>query len=166
MDFAPNGRELLLLTTSSKLKVYRIDTAEIQHSTDFHGLTEMNCTDFEISANNQVLICVGQEGVVKVYDYLMRGNNGVASSQVFLGHFKWPRKVIISHDMKYVFTIGDYNGLYRWMLHADKSMSGDINGTVHPLKKAIIPEESEAQEQQAEGDNQGAMLSAGFDSGE
>lgn len=47
--------------------------------------------------------------------------------------------------MKYVFTIGDYNGLYRWMLHCDKSMAGDINGTVHPFKKAIMAE-SEDQE--------------------
>lgn len=79
LDFAPNGRELLLLTTSSKLKVYRVDEG-MAHSIDFHGLTEMNCVDFEISANNQVLVCVGQEGVVKVYDYLMRGTNQVASS--------------------------------------------------------------------------------------
>ena len=39
----------------------------------------MECKDFEISPNNKYLIFAGKEGVIKVFDYFMRGEI-VASS--------------------------------------------------------------------------------------
>lgn len=39
----------------------------------------MECLDFEVTANNKYIICAGKEGVIKVYDYFMRGE-AVASS--------------------------------------------------------------------------------------
>lgn len=75
--FAPNDKDLVLLTTSSKLKFYRIpqssnETSPI-HIKDSYGVTDNECMNFQISANNRYILCTGKEGVVKVYDYLMRG---------------------------------------------------------------------------------------------
>jgi len=53
----------------------------------------MECLDFDISANNKYIFVAGREGVIKVYDYFMRGEV-IASTQAFLGHFKYPMKVI------------------------------------------------------------------------
>ena len=33
----------------------------------------MECLDFEISSNNKYLVCAGKEGVLKIYDYFLRG---------------------------------------------------------------------------------------------
>jgi WD40 repeat protein len=98
IQFAPNGKDLVLLTTSSKLKFYRLVSSnkdnELSHIKDSYGVTDMECVDFEISDNNRFILCAGKEGTVKVYDYFMRGEI-IASSQAFLGHFKHPTRVII-----------------------------------------------------------------------
>lgn len=39
-----------------------------------YGITDMECLDFEISANNKFIFVAGREGVIKVYDYFMRGD--------------------------------------------------------------------------------------------
>lgn len=59
---------------------------------DAYGVTDMECMDFQISANNKYIVCAGKEGVLKVYDYFMRGDV-VASSQAFLGHNKYPYRL-------------------------------------------------------------------------
>ena len=74
VKFAPNGKDLVILTTSSKLKFYRIGFSELQFSKDIYGVTDLECQDFEISPNNKFIACCGREGVVKVYDYFMRGS--------------------------------------------------------------------------------------------
>jgi hypothetical protein len=33
----------------------------------------MECLDFVISKNNRYIVCTGKEGVIKVFDYFMRG---------------------------------------------------------------------------------------------
>ena len=58
-----------------------------------YGVTDMECLDFEISANNKYIFVAGREGLIKVYDYFMRGEV-IASCQAFLGHFKYPIKII------------------------------------------------------------------------
>ena len=77
IKFAPNGKDLVLLTTSSKLKFYRLGASardtELQHIKDCYGVTDMECLDFVISKNNRFIICTGKEGVIKVFDYFMRG---------------------------------------------------------------------------------------------
>jgi WD40 repeat protein len=77
IQFAPNGKDLVLLTTSSKLKFYRLGSSmrdtELIHIKDSYGVTDMECLDFQISANNKFIVCAGREGVLKVYDYFMRG---------------------------------------------------------------------------------------------
>jgi hypothetical protein len=39
---------------------------------------------------------------------------------------EFPRKVILSEDLRYAFTIGKGNGVYRWAFYGDKTMPDDI----------------------------------------
>lgn len=130
LQFAPNGKDLVLLTTSSKLKFYRLGSSmrdtELTHIKDSYGVTDMECLDFQISSNNKFILCAGKEGVLKVYDYFMRGEV-IASSQAFLGHFKNPRRVIIQKDMRSVYSVGELNGIYKWTFYGDQSNPEDIS---------------------------------------
>lgn len=73
ISFAPNGKDLVILTSSSKLKFYRITFSELIFIKDIYGVTDMECLDFEISSNNKYIVVAGKEGVIKVFDYFMRG---------------------------------------------------------------------------------------------
>lgn len=50
IQFAPNGKDIVLLTTSSKLKFYRLGASardtELTHIKDSYGITDMECLDF------------------------------------------------------------------------------------------------------------------------
>ena len=109
LRFAPNGKDLVLLTTSSKLKFYRLPqdphTKELVHIKDSYDITEMECLDFEISSNNKFIVCSGKEGIVKVFDYLMRGEQ-MPVYQAFQGHFKHPHRAIFTKDLRNIFSIG------------------------------------------------------------
>jgi len=85
----------------------------------------MECVDFWITSNNRYIICAGKEGVIKIYDYFMRGEV-IASSQAFLGHFKFPKRVIIQKDLRNVYSIGELNGIYKWTFYGDTSYPEDI----------------------------------------
>lgn len=74
IKFAPNSKDFVVLTTSSKLKFYRIAFNELLYMKEAYGVTDMECLDFEISANNKFIIVAGREGVIKIYDYFMRGD--------------------------------------------------------------------------------------------
>jgi WD40 repeat protein len=74
IQFAPNGKDLVVLTTSSKMKFYRINLSELLFNKEIYGLTDLECLDFEISPNNKFIACCGKEGVIKIYDYYMRGS--------------------------------------------------------------------------------------------
>jgi hypothetical protein len=50
------------------------------HIKDAYGVTDMECTDFEITHNCKYVVVAGKEGVVKIFDYFMRGDGVVASS--------------------------------------------------------------------------------------
>ena len=60
-----------------------------------------------------------------MYDYFMRGK-ALASSQMFLGHFKWPKRICLAHDMRSAYSVGDYNGIFKWMFYGDSSMPDDL----------------------------------------
>jgi len=78
LAFAPNNKDLVILTTSSKLKFYRLGQSardtELMHVKDIYGVTDMECLDFQISSNCKFIVCSGKEGTVKVFDYFMRGD--------------------------------------------------------------------------------------------
>ena len=52
---------------------------------------------------------------------------------MFLGHFKFPKRIHISHDMKSVYTIGDNNGIFKWIFHGDQKMPNDIGAICEEL---------------------------------
>ena len=73
--FAPNGVDLLAITTSSKIKYLRINpvVAEVETVREQFGVTDLEPTDFLITPNNKFIICAGVDGHIKVYAYFMRG---------------------------------------------------------------------------------------------
>jgi len=56
----------------------------------------------------------------------MRGEI-IPSSQAFMGHFKFASRVIISQDLRFVLSVGELNGIYRWSFYGDKSMPDNID---------------------------------------
>lgn len=98
---------------------------ELTHIKDSYGVTDMECLDFQISSNNKFILCAGREGVLKVYDYFMRGEV-LASSQAFLGHFKCPKRVVIQKDLRNVYSVGELNGIYKWAFYGDVTNPQDI----------------------------------------
>jgi hypothetical protein len=71
-------------------------------------------------------VCAGKEGVIKVYDYFMRGEL-IASTQAFLGHFKHPKRVVLTKDLRSVYSVGELNGIYKWTFYGDASSPEDIS---------------------------------------
>lgn len=59
--FAPNGCDLLALTTSSKLKYLRLNpnVAEVETVREQYGITNLTPTDFLVTPNNKYIICAG-----------------------------------------------------------------------------------------------------------
>jgi WD40 repeat protein len=129
VQFAPNGKDLVLLTTSSKIKFYRITSSfanELQFNKEIYGVTDLECLDFAISPNCKYLAVCGKEGVIKVFDYFMRGA-AVPSCQAFLGHFKHPRRIYWTDDMRNIFSLGDGNGIFKWSFFGDKDFPSDLS---------------------------------------
>lgn len=122
--FAPNGKDLVVLTTSSKLKFYRLTFSELLFNKEIYGVTDLECMDFAISPNCKFIACCGKEGVVRVYDYFMRGSV-VPSYQGFIGHFKCPKRIYWQDDMRFIYTLGDGNGIFRWTFFGDKEHPSD-----------------------------------------
>ena len=58
----------------------------------------------------------------------MRGDP-VAQTQAFLGHLKYPLRVIWQDDMKFLYSIGEGNGIFKWSFYGEKDMPLDI--TLH-----------------------------------
>ena len=98
---------MILLTATSKLLFYRIGLGEITEFKEVPNLHDYECLDFEISWNNKYIATVGKEGLIKVYDYFMRGTKIIPSSQAFLGHLKHPWSIIFGGSGDRIYTIGD-----------------------------------------------------------
>lgn len=133
LKFAPNGKDLVLLTTSSKLKFYRFNFSEIVFNKEIYGVTDLECQDFEISPNNKFIACCGREGVIKVYDYFMRGSAS-PSSQAFIGHFKYPKRVYWQEDMRFMYSIGEGNGIFKWSFFGEREMPSDMSRCYEELE--------------------------------
>ena len=142
IKFAPNSKDLVMLTTSSKLKFYRLNFSEIKFNKEIYGITDLECLDFEISPNCKYIATCGKEGVVKVYDYFMRGAAS-PSCQGFIGHFKHPKRVYWLDDMRFLYTLGDSNGIFRWSFFGDKEVPSDISMHFEELE----PPKSQKQQQ-------------------
>lgn len=168
IQFAPNGKDLVLLTTSSKLKFYRLGSSardtELMHIKDTYGITDLECLDFHISSNNKFIVCTSRQGTIVVFDYFMRGEL-VPSSQAFLGHFTHASRLIVSKDMRFVFSVGELNGIYKWLFYGDSKHPDDITQFCEELEherlaKAQLTEEEKDQLKVGEGMfDQGELMS-------
>ena len=57
--FAPNGKDIVILTTSSKLKFYRISYSELKFNKEIYGVTDLESLDFAISPNCKFIAVCG-----------------------------------------------------------------------------------------------------------
>ena len=77
VTFAPNGKDLLVLTTTSKLKVLRIDPHRDQGDVpvvrEQYGITDKESTDLQLTKNGKFIFVAGKENIIRIYDYFMRG---------------------------------------------------------------------------------------------
>lgn len=78
--FSPNNKDLLILSATSKMFYYWIGLGEVTQFKEIPNLHDFECLDFEISPNSQYIISVGKEGIIKVFDYFMRGSKVIPSS--------------------------------------------------------------------------------------
>lgn len=98
---------------------------------------------------------MGKEGVVKVFDYFMRGEV-MPSQQAFMGHYQFPTKVVISKDLRSVFSIGPWNGIYKWQFYGDNTYPKNIEEVFEELesekaRKAALTEEDKERQRVNEG---------------
>lgn len=73
LQFAPNSKDLVVMTVTSKLKFFRIGNSEVTEFREIPNINNFECLDFKISPNNKYLITAGKDGLLKVYDYYFRG---------------------------------------------------------------------------------------------
>lgn len=85
----------------------------------------------------------------------MRGEV-VPSTQAFLGHFKHPKRLIATKDLRCIFSVGEFNGIYKWAFYGDASSPEDITQHFEELAademaKASMTEEEKEQQRVGEG---------------
>lgn len=97
LQFPANGRDLLLLTATAKLKYFRIDSERQRcyQTMEVPGLHDLECTNFCVSDNCRFVLTCSKDYSVKVFDYMMRGEVAPAF-QGFLGHQSYPIKLMLS----------------------------------------------------------------------
>ena len=147
--FAPNGKDLLVMTTTSKLKVMRVDhdsgQSELQSVRDQYGITDKQCTDFAIAPNGKFILVAGKENLIRVYDYFLRGQI-IASQQAFDGHLEYATKLVLQQDMRNLYTIGPGNGIYKWAFFGDKETPPDLSTQYEKTQADIAKEEQKETE--------------------
>ena len=125
--FSPNGKDLLLLTNTSKLKYFRFENSQntgtenigkISQIQDIPSICDYNCLDFIISDNYKYIFSAGTDGLIKIFDYYMRGEI-IPYYQAFMGHMLFPDKIILSKNNKYLFSFGKSNGIFVWDFYGD-----------------------------------------------
>lgn len=57
----------------------------------------------------------------------MKGIDLPASKVGFEGHFQYASNICLQEDMKYLYSIGPGNGIYRWRFHGDREMPENIS---------------------------------------
>lgn len=123
LRFAPNGKDLVVLTTTSKLKFFRIGVGEISEYKNIPGVHDHSCIDFEISPNNKYIATWGKDGLIKIFDYFMRGNKIIPASQAFIGHYTYPYKLMWGGTERgdRIYSISEYNGIFEWQFFGENS---------------------------------------------
>jgi hypothetical protein len=44
-----------------------------------------------------------------------------------MGHFTHPSRIAISKDLRFVYSIGELNGIYKWSFYGDASLVEDLS---------------------------------------
>jgi hypothetical protein len=55
----------------------------------------------------------------------MRGKL-IAAQQAFTGHFKFASRICLQDDSRYIYTVGQGNGIFRWSFYGDKEVPADL----------------------------------------
>ena len=90
-----------------------------------YGITDKESTDIQVTSNGKFLAVAGKENMIRIYDYFLRGKL-IAAQQAFSGHLQHASKLLIQDDMRYMYSIGPGNGIYKWAFFGDKEMPEDI----------------------------------------
>ena len=143
--FGPNGKDLLVLTTTSKLKVLRVDPMRDQSDVpavrEQYGITDKEATDMHVTSNGKFIAVSGRENMLRIYDYFLRGKI-IAAQQAFSGHLHYPSKFVIQDDMRCMFSVGPGNGIYKWAFYGDRDMPDDMLEHYEKLPADIAREEA------------------------
>jgi len=116
-QFSNCGNELFVATTNQNLRRYAIVSGKcIRELPSVHldGLTS-----FDLTSNSKFIITVGQDSLVKVWDYEMRLISIPGSCQLFVGHSNPIRKVLFGVDNHKVYTAGGSEGIFEWNFLGD-----------------------------------------------
>lgn len=103
------------------------------HVKDCYGILDLECLDFEISSNNKFILVCGKDGVNKVFDYFMRGETQ-PTYQAFTGHLTFPHRAILTKDMRHAFSIGQWNGIYKWNFYGDRQGHDKVSDHFEPIE--------------------------------
>lgn len=132
--FSPIKRDLFILTSKSQLKKCRLQENSITMEREYWTLHNGLITDFQISKNAAYIFTVGEDNLLKVWDYFMRGKL-MPTFQAFTTGGKI-RDVVLSNDnFNFIFSYGvENNGIFCWQFYSD-------------LVSRILEEEDDIQEQ-------------------
>jgi DUF971 family protein len=53
----------------------------------------------------------------------------------------FPTKVVITEDLRFVFTTGRGNGIYRWQFYGDKAMPDDLSVQYEAMEEELEKKE-------------------------
>ena len=79
--------------------------------------------------------------MIRIYDYFLRGKV-IASQQAFSGHLNYANKIIFQKDMRFMYSIGPGNGIYKWAFYGDKELPEDVLQSYEKLPEEIAREEA------------------------
>ena len=75
----------------------------------------------------------------------MRGKL-LAAQQAFTGHFKYASKICLTEDLRYLYSVGQGNGIFRWNFFGDKDMPADLTVMFEKTQNEIKREEMKENE--------------------
>ena len=149
MRFSDNCKDLLLLTVTSKIKFFRIDSLKQRcyQTMEAPGLHALECTNFCISSNFNFILTCSKDYSIKVFDYMMRGDV-LPTFQGFLGHQSFPTKILLSpNGNKCLVSISsETNFIHLWDFFI--SSSEPPTTTLNAMKDETYQRKDEAQDEE------------------
>lgn len=118
-SFSPIKHDLFILTSKSQLKKYKLQESTVTMEREYWTMHNGLITDFQISKNANYIFTVGEDNLLKVWDYFMRGKLLPAFQAFTVGGRI--REVTLSNDnFNLIFSYGlDNNGIFCWQFYSD-----------------------------------------------